>query len=344
MLLFLKVAAVTHGFFVPMFELYYSAALLVLFNAIRNKKSGYISLSILLVLAFFILTAHLYAFILMAFVFLINEKIIHKNLIISLLHFVGLMIVIILYKSVSSSEYEKGVINQFMYQLKHKELNLSYLKSLIYFLVFFHWKGLVLLVITSVLLIIQKNYRLLLLFLVFFIGTLTIASFLSSSFDPSRYNEQVYFPLWFLVIFTLFYGAFNTIISPLKQWFLLGFIIIGMCTIFNIEFYSNRLTEIHSIIEDCDKRNGNKFYIPEEDLIYDANWSYPIETLLFSAAKGKKSSLTVCVDTDLKFQDNFKQIKSKQFLFRRWDIKSISELNSFYFILGDSGYKKIGSL
>lgn len=284
----------------------------------------------------------MYAFILMTFVLFIREKKLSRKLIIKTLPFLLLMIGIVFYKLISSSDYEKGVITDFIYQLSHKEISFSYLKSLFEYLISFHWKGLILLVVTSTLLITQKKYKFLFLFTVFFIGTATTASFLSSSFDPSRYNEQVYFPLWFLVIFTLFYCVFKDKTQPFKQCLLAVFAILGMLTILKTDYYSNRLAEIHSLIKHCQTIEGKKFYINQENLKYDPNWSYPIETLLFSAKQGKKYSLTICLSTDMAYKNNFTQLNSDQFLFRRWDIKSIRELNPKHFILNTKKYKKIG--
>lgn len=340
-LLYIQVIAVTQGYFVPMFELYYGVALLVVFNAINNKHCGPIAFVVLLFLAFFILTAYMYTFILLFFTLIIHEKKITRGLLKKVSPYILLMAAILYYKSLNSSEYESGIINQFHYSIKNKELNLSYFTSLISFLTAAHWKGFFLFLITVALLIIKKNFKLLIIFIFFFFGILLIATNLSSSFSPSRYNEQVYFPLWFLVIFTLIKGVLAGQNSPLKISLLSLGSVVGIISIINISFFSDRLKEMHVLMEEAYEMEGDKFFILAKDLKYDANWSYPIETLLFSSVKNKGQSITLCTDDDLYFNDNLEKVQPQEFIFRRWDIKSIDELNKKYFNLSEGDYKKI---
>lgn len=340
-LLFLQVVAVTHGFFVPMFELYYATCLLVLFHAIQKNGSSGIHMVFLLILSLLILSAHLYAFILLVFVLLFDVKKPFKRVVVRLVPFVAIMIGLLLYKASASSTYENEIIDRFFYQLQHKVINLAYLKSLIIYLFAHHWKSMVFLVFTVALLICHKQKKTLVLLCVFFFGVLAVAVYLSSSFDPSRYNEQIYFPLWFLTAFSLFYGIKNVFTLSSAKWIVTGFYLAGLATILNTQQYSLRLAEMSKLIEANSTAKNTKFFINEKGLIHDPNWSYSIETLLFSAAKGKEFSLTICLDSDFNYEQNSLKLWPNDFLFRRWDIMSAAALNGNYFELKSGPYQEV---
>jgi len=102
--------------------------------------------------------------------------------------------------------------------------------------------------------------------------------------------------------------------------------------------FTNRVAEIKYNIERVRPMLGSKFVINESNLKYGANWSYPIETILFSSYKSSNETVTICTDLDINFAQNKSSLLPNQYLLRRWDIYDIESLNKNYFMLDNLNY------
>lgn len=342
-ILLIQVLGISSGFFVPMFELYYAASLLVLVDSILRFKAGKSTDPILMfILTLFIASAHFYAVILLALIFILHttetKELNWKNAIVAALT-VG---VVLVYKRFHISEYEQGKINAFIDGWSHFDLSSEYIKGLSSFLFDHYPQFLILLAISFVGMVVQRKYYTSVLFLSSFIGLMIMITVSYSEFSPSRYQEQVYFPITFLVAFQ-FVAVLFQIQNRISRVALaalatLIFIIRTNGIVEEGRWFTNRQDEIRSLISLVQEQEGNKFVVNDEQLKFDSNWSYPIESLILSSSDSDSKTVTVCTDTDLEYNQNSQHIKPEQFIFRRYEIYDVNVLNPSYFELDNSRY------
>lgn len=342
LLLLLQTMGIMSGFFVPMFELYYSAGFIVLFASMLYSKPGWPGMFIMGILSFFIFTAHPYSWFLYFLVLALHAleyrlKYI-KHYIFFLLIFAGVLV----YKRNNTSEYEAAATANFFNNLGNAVYDIGYLKLLVKFMLK-QYKALLLLgLVILVLLLYAKAYFRALISLVFFLGTLAVINIAYYyHFDHSRYQEQVYFPLSFLVAYP-FAMYLRDHARDIKLWLLSALAVMIIIVriggiIGDSSNYTGRLDEMKGLIEECRSIPGTKFVQKESLLKYDPNWSYPIETMLFSSIRGE-GSLTICSDRDMEHDDNSLKLGPYTYLFRRWEIYKVESLNHRYFRLDNSDY------
>jgi len=344
LLLLLQTLGIMSGFFVPMFELYYSAGLLVLFSTIlyySHKKSD---LVVLIILSFFILTGHPYASILLLLILVLHAVEYKAKFIKSYIFFFTLIVGVFIFKKFTASEYEQGKTTAFINNLVGANYDISYLKSLSVFLFKYYKELLLLELLIIIVLATSRQFLKLSLIVAAFFGVLAIINISYYGFEHSRYQEQVYFSLSFVVAYPfVIYLVKNKNNYMAIALSFLTFVIICV-RIYGIwidsQDFTLRVNEIKNNIEYVIPMSGSKFIIEKESLDYNPNWSYPIETLLLSSYDNNKS-VTICTDEDINYNDNKSRILSSQYLFRRWEIFDVETLNGKYFILDSLDYVTI---
>lgn len=342
LLLLLQTLGIMSGFFVPMFELYYGAGLLVLFATIlyySKRKSDWIILSIL---SFFILTGHPYATIIMLFIIVLHSVEYKIKYIKYYLLFIALIIGITIFKKFTASEYEQGKTNAFINNLLDANYDFTYLKLLTNFLIKYYKELLLIELATIAFFVFSKNWLKLLLIILAFVGTLAVINISFYGFEQSRYQEQVYFSLSFIVAYPFVIYLVKNKNQSLKilfsglAFFIIFIRIIGIW----IDGYNftQRVSEIKSNIEQLTISPNSKFVIEKESLTYKPNWSYPIESMLLSSYGTNKRTITICTDEDYNYNDNKSNILPSQYIFRRWEIFNVETLNNTYFKLDSLDY------
>lgn len=343
-LLSIQFLGITSGYFVPIFEFYYAMGLLVLFYVVFSNSTSKTRYIILIPLAFFILTAHFYAIVMFIYVLLLNAFGKRDFKAKKYLPFALLIALIIVFKSFVISDYEKTKTSDFLYSLSHNVYDFGYLKSWLSFILINYWDWALLVLTTIVLMIIKKRYLVLLGYSIFLIGLIVMVNVSSYGFDLSRYKEQVNFSLMFLAGFTFIYFV-SLLSNRVYKYALLGL----LSTVFIFRFYTileygkqytSRIEEMKKIIAATQKKKGTKFIIDQEALVFDANWSYPVESLIFSSIHYNKCVSIVTKD-DFYFSQNNEKIKSSEYLFRRWEMYNLSRLNPRYFKLDHSQYSSL---
>lgn len=340
-LLSIQLLGITSGFFVPMFEFYYAMGLLVLFNVVFKKSKHPLRHLVLIVLAFFIITAHFYAILLLIYSLLFHA---FENKDFKLKKYVPYAILIALFmllKPLVISSYEKEKTSYFLYSLSHNTYDFNYLKLWLNYIYthYWDWALLVFLIISTMLY--KKKYLLFTGFLVSLLGLIVMVNVSDYGFDVSRYKEQVNFSLMFITGFTFVYCL--SILSPsVYKYSLLA--IVSLVFIFRLysikeegRQFTDRLDEMKQIMNKAQETEGTKFVINSEELKYDPNWSYPVESLIFSAIHNKKC-VSIVTEDDYYFEENNEKIKPSQYLFRRWEVYGLTRLNERYFGLDDSEY------
>jgi hypothetical protein len=351
-----QTVGIMHSFFTPMFELYYGVPLLITFYAFwrLNLDRPFVTF-ILLVLEILLLLSHPLAF--MLFIFLIlydlpEKRVNKKPLYLYLLIFI-VFIGVIVYKYFTMCEYETGKL-AWQFNLSENKtylqlLNPAYYKTMALFMVKYYWEVLVALLVVTVMLLYQKQwFRLLVMY-----GFLAAYLFLVNSayiMSPSRYMEQVMFPIVPIVFMPLIYN-FPKGPSPgirnISVLLISALIAYRLFVIYEgSQIFVRRTEQMENLIAASRQLGGSKFYAESENIdrgYTQFNWSYPLETLLLSSIRGSGYSITIAPYDDLAFEKNIEKMGAGDFLFRRWEIKDKDWLNSRYFHLDPGLYRPINS-
>lgn len=344
LLVLLQALGIASGFFTPMFELYYGAALLVLFACVLYHSPNKISSWIIIILtAFFAVTGHPFANILLLYILVIHALQFRFQYVKHYLVFVLLIVALFIFKVKTATEYEQGKSAAFIETLKNGVYNWDYLLGLKHFLAKYYMEMLLLFIIPGIYFFCKKKFLLLTLYILSFSGLLALVNVSSYGFEQSRYQEQVYFPLSFIVAYTL---CFFVLKDSKYKIVITGIIVIvfvfRMNAIWNDGMkFRQRVDVMKNLIEKAQHLPGNKFVVSEAYAIEHGkihpNWSYPIETLLLSASNASKT-ITICTDADMNFGDNKLKLKPHEYLFRRWEIYPVKSLNKKYFQMEKTDY------
>lgn len=343
LLLLLQTLGIMSGFFVPMFELYYGGGLLVLFYTILYYSKRKSDIAILIIISFFILTGHPYASVLMLLILVLHAVEFKTKYIKTYILFVAFIVGVFIFKKLTASEYEIGKTNAFLANLLTANYDADYMASLSYFLFKYYKELLLIELVTIIVLVFSKEYLKLTLIVLAFIGILAIINISFYGFEHSRYQEQVYFSLSFVVAFPFVIYLVKNKNSIIRLSFSILSLVIIIIRIYGIwidsDNFTLRLEEMKGKIEHVNTLEGTKFVINKETLEYNPNSSYPIETMLLSSSNNDMETVTICTDEDMNYRDNKSTIQSSEYLYRRWELYNVESLNNRYFKLDTLEYK-----
>ena len=347
LLVMLQTVGFLHGYFTPMFEMYYGCGLLVLFMVIFRKSSGKIANLVLLgVIEILALTSHPFCFIL--FVIIIVIHCLSKWEMKKQLWVVGIIIICTaIYKVVTPSEYEQEKTVMFFQVMTHNDFGLKYLYALCGFLLKYYKEILILVVISIAFFVFTRKYRETILWSAAFFCTLAIVNFSYYGFEHTRYIEQAYFPLVFLICYVF---TIEVLPSMAPKWRVALYAIATLLILNRMVLISHegegfryRVNTMKQLVEHVQPMEGSKFIIRSLNIDYQnsngPNWSYPIETMLLSGLRTDLKTVTICTDTDWAFNDNGSKLSPDEFIFRRWEIFKDSIANSSYFNVQSSPYQ-----
>lgn len=343
----LQTIGIVDGYFTPMFELYYGAGFLVLLDVILNKdKHSFGDKILLFALALLVLTSHPFTYFLLLtilFFHFIKHRWKYFGYYVTALI---LIIIVIIYKNYTATEYEQGKTKNFIYQLQHGIYNWDYYKKLLQFLVQYYKDLIALTIITLIFFFTKKQFIKAVLSILVFIFFLALINFTYYGFEHSRYQEQVYFPLCFIIAFIFVYYVMDNLI-PQKKYVIYSFL--SMLVIWRLlEIKSSavnfayRINTMERLIARCQKLNGNKFIVSEKEIVPEngigANWSYTMETMLLSSINPNQKTITICTEEDMIYNDNKSKLQRDNYLMRMWDIRKDNSINPTYFHLEDGEY------
>ncbi|HNX44121.1 MAG TPA: hypothetical protein PLJ84_05945 [Bacteroidales bacterium] len=347
-----QTVGIMYSFFTPMFELYYGVPLLITFYAFWRLELDrpFITL-ILIILEILLLLSHPVAFILFVFLLLYDiperresRKPLYLYILVALVY-VG----VVIYKGFTMCEYETGKLAwQFNFTENKTYLQLldpAYYNTMALFFLKYYWEVIAALLVVTITLLKQRQwFRLLLTY-----GFLASYLFLVNSayaVSQSRYMEQVMFPVVPIVFIPLIYSFPKEPRPGIKNIsvFLIGALIAYRLFIIyeGSHIFVQRTRQMESLISSARQMGGSKFYVYPQNIdrgYTQFNWSYPLETLILSSIRGNNYSVTIAPFDDLEFQDNIRKMGANDFLFRRWEIKDKSWLNSRYFHLDPGLYR-----
>lgn len=348
LLILLQTLGLELGYFTPMFELYYGAGFLVLFASILwAQRFGRWDNMLLFLSLLFILTSHPIAVMLWGYVLVLHASAFGRKYVRQYVVFAGGLLIFLGYKFISASAYEETKTLAFFETLRTMPYGAAYMLELARFMLKYYAELMILFVIWLSWMVASRRYSKAIIVLLAFIVMLVIINGAHYGFQHTRYQEQVYFPLSWIVAFPFALSlAYESSNSSWRQllWVVL-FILISLKVIAIINestYFTNRIDRMERLISLTRSLQIDKAIVGEDNVTRASsagtNWSYGIETLLLSARDGRDSTVTICLDTDIGYENNRNLLTPEDFLMRKWDIYPAMLLNSRYFRLEPGSY------
>jgi hypothetical protein len=179
----------------------------------------------------------------------------------------------------------------------------------------------------------------------FFFGHILLINFTHTTDDVlSPYFERMYLPVIPIVLIPFVFTLCREL--EMRPAFILIAVVlivgwrIGRFTDLGAD-YREKTQLTMKLIDSAQKIQGSKFIISNEDQLscYSwADWSYPMETLLRSAAIDGYKNVTIVLTPDLDENGNRDRLQENEFLFRRWDVMKDRGLNANYFSISPGRY------
>ncbi len=329
----------------PMLEICYGAALSLLFYSIlqSNKWEDDKWLIFMLVVQWFAMMSHPENFLLIgvgiAYHFLQNgfQNRIHIG--VGIFTIVGFIVEVLTF-----SDYEKGHTQLIGVEKKASALNLidlAYLQDVIAIFANFFFDLILLLVIALIYMIKRKRWKEMILFVGSILALIVIVNQAQVADEYSRYNESMYNPIVFIVVFFYVYEVIrctNKYISSASIALLLVISLFRLGWIYNHgEPLRVRTAQLERLVDYTQTLEGSKHSIDAKNIYY-ATWANPIESLFYSALDGKEETVSLVTSSDIEFEKNEQLLKPGVFIFRRFELEPLSFLNKQYFQLDSSDY------
>lgn len=355
-LLLVQTLGVLHMYFCPMYEIWYGTALLVpIYSHLRNNRhSGWIDVILLSGMIVTALFAHPLIFIALLCLILLDASgkwyANRKQLILFALLFIGWYLA----KKFLLSDYETGKMNLLDTANNKSYENLlkgAYLWSLVKYLFTYYTVPMILFLFTVFFYLVRGARFKALVLCGFFIGEILLINFTHENYpEQSLYFERMYMPIVTMSLLPFLYDVFTavtlhnaiggTAIALMIGWRLWLFADIS-------KVYTERLDKTNRVIAEAHKTPGSKYILDNDDFHSCYNfveWSFPMETLLYSAIEGKDKCVTVVVHDDLDAENNRKRLNDGNFLFRRWDLRLNRQINPRYFLIKPGAYQQLKPL
>lgn len=346
LLVFLQISGITTGFYVPMFELYYAAPLLLLLDAALNSESGTKRWIVILFSSFFILSSHPVSVILLLAIpaskYLNDKKIIWPEYLVLILIFAT----ITLFKTIQPSEYEAGKTTAILQGFSDGKYTIYWFWDRLVFMLSLQYASILLILISLIVFLIKRRWILFTMALIFTASISFMAALNTGQTEYSRYNEQVWFPLsvWAIILFSgLFALNFSGKYKTGAIAIFIVFFVFRAGSIINAGIlYSDRTANLEQIISKLREREG-QFFVVSDSLaspqgIPGANWSYPIESLLFSAIHEPEEAISICTTEDFYYNKVNEQLNESNYLFRRFEVEPLNTVNQKYFKVKAGNY------
>lgn len=346
LLVFLQISGITTGFYVPMFEMYYAAPLLLLLYTALNAESGSGRWIVILISSFFVLSSHpvsvILLFAILAFKYLTDKKIIWPEYLVLFLIFA----IITMFKTVHPSEYEAGKTTAILKGFSDGKYTMVWFWNRLVFMSGLQFASILLIFISLISFGIKRQWFHLVMAIAFTAGIAFLAALNTDQTIHSRYNEQVWFPLsiWAIILFSgLFVLNFTGKYKTRAIAVFMVFFVFRAGSIINEGIrYSDRTANLEQIISELREREG-QFFVVSDSLasppgIPGANWSYPVESMLLSAISGPEKAISICTTEDFYYNHVNEQLNGSNYLFRRFEVEPLNSINQKYFGLKEGKY------
>lgn len=343
------VLGVLHIQFTPMYEIWYGIPLVILLYA--HLKNNRVSRPFDLILFFGILITTLFAHPLLPipvlFVFLYHiaetRKLNYRILIPAVVVAAGWYIT----KKMMLTEYESGKISLLNAEWVSPDqlTQPAYYRDLVIYLFTWYTIPMVLLIWGGWFLYLRKMKWQLILMIGFVIGHLALINYThQNSLVQTPYFERLYLPLIPIILIPFLFTLCRELQMSQSFIVLSLFLVVGwrIGRFSDVgRDYRERTELTMQLIHKAQTLQGSKFIIHPNDYrscFVWVDWSFPMETLIRSAAYAPYKRVTIISEEDLSTNDNYEKLDEDEFLFRRWEIMKDKDLNPNYFHLSSGRY------
>ena len=328
-------------YYSPMLEICYGAALLVVFSVLLEEKKFTVQRWFwLIILEILVLTSHPENFVLFFFIVMYDilnngfRKKVHFT-------FFVLLIVCIIFKTLTFSEYEGGklgfMLNPDQNHMYENLWNKKYMEDVFgIFVENYKVLFLFLLLATSAILL-RRRYKTLLLTYFCAGGLIVLVNATNYAREYTRYNESLYYPVVGLLTMVFMLEFYRILPDKTRMVSFAALICISLVYLNGIrnngEYLKLRTFQIEEIIRVSRESELKKSMVRMENAERDRwflNWSYPIETLLLSSLSGPGQTVSVMSDEDFNYRDTTIELTPQRFMLRRWEIREDNDLLPFF--------------
>lgn len=195
-----------------------------------------------------------------------------------------------------------------------------------------------------VFLLIRKAYTKALLIVVFVFGYILMINITHNfPWRHSNYFERMYLLLIPLSVLPFFREIYLTsrYKRPLEILFVLIIFYRGVLIVLHAKEYSNRIKDVEEFVASAQAQGSSKFYV--EGATYPDNpalneWSFPMETILFSSLAPGAHTVTISLKSDLDAPEIDTLLNERSFHLRLNEVFNDDWLNQRYFHLADGNY------
>ncbi|MBI3511076.1 MAG: hypothetical protein HY064_10470 [Bacteroidetes bacterium] len=346
---------VLHLQFTPMYEIWYGTMLLVPIRSHLVKGKYFLTRDLIVIGALMItvLFSHPLLFIPLLFILMLDviEKwIMNWKLFILVVITFGAWFIV---KKLFLSDYEAGKISMLDTRWNKAYLDLLH-PSYYWFLTkffFTYYTIPVLVYITLIIMYLVRGTKRKAIFVsLFFFGHIGLVNF-THVCDPvlTPYFERMYMPLMPIVFFPFLYDIFTQFFlrNAIGAWLIALVIVwrIGRFVDVGLD-YRTRAHATDRAIAQAQAKNGSKFELNPADykeggggcMQWADDWSFPMETMLRSAAIDKNKTVTIATWFDFEENGNRKKLNDKNYMMRRQELMPDNSVNEKYFVMKDGAY------
>lgn len=350
-ILLLTVLGVLHIQFIPMYEIWYGAPLIVVLYSMLYKNVLHTPLHVVLFYAVLLtaLFAHPLLFIAVLFVLLFHFLRTRK---LAWRVWIGVAITFIIWyiiKKLALTAYEAGKISMLDTGWNKAYENLfkpsHYLRMLKFFFTYYTVTSAMFVLLIG-LYSVRRSWWKLSLILTFCGGHILLINFTHQpEAELTPYFERMYLPFVTMILIAFIFDTWTIRLINVRA----GAIAILMIIMYRMwlfidvsGLYVQRKIQTEELIRSCSKSGGSKFILAQSD--YEAcfnyvDWSLPMETALRSSLLQMPVTISVVTEEDLSEGNNRSVLDPKNFLFRRWDVMRDHELNPNYFKIRNGLYQ-----
>ncbi len=305
---------ILHGFCSPGYELYYATAFLALFAIILNTNDFTRRNTVYLVLLVITMVINYQLIIFMIGGVLLLHFAAHKFQYWKQYALIMGAIVACfgLKQLLTAHSYEIAKMEQFILNLTERSYTWDgYIKPLFSFYGAYYKELGFIAILTLCLYLKEKRYYTALGYVLFLVLTQYIIALTYPDIRHSRYQEQCYYPLIFVVCFPLIMELKNRLTLQWKWVYtvgLFGLIVYRFVAIsFAIEPFTHRVNYMHRIIEAGQYMEGNKFIMREAQwnpTFGGTSFTLGMESMLLSGLNPARKTIHIIRDTEWLAQDS----------------------------------------
>ncbi|MCU0432209.1 MAG: hypothetical protein MUC87_01995 [Bacteroidia bacterium] len=356
-IILVSVLGVIHMFFCPMYEIWYGSALLVLVRShlYHNRIERWYELLLFLGITITILFSHPLLLIPLVYLLLLDgiEKWwLHWKQLLAVMLVFGIWYAI---KKLMLSEYETGKFSllDFSWNKAYQSLSDgSYLWLRLRYIATYYTVPLIMVLITSAFYLMRGMRLRLFLLNAFFWGHILVINITHyhPDFPQSLYYERMYMPLVTIALLPFMYDVFTQVLLGNSFGGILIALAVGWrfwIFIHASPHYSAQLAKTDAVIKAAQKAGGSKFVLSPVlwKLGFEkAEWSFPMETMLYSSFDGPDKVVTIALPEDFTHEQNAQKVNENVLLVRRWDLRPNNGVNPRYFQIEKGPYRQLGSL